>query len=99
MAVWEIAEMHVAHGREAEFESTFRSYLPNLSKLEGLLDLQLLRGIDREGAFGLLIEWESVEYHIEILKTEDFVAFGGALAPFLTAPTTLFHATKVIDGI
>jgi heme-degrading monooxygenase HmoA len=100
MPVWEVVEIEVARGREEEFESTARSLVPLLSKAEGIMDINLLRGIDREGAFTLLIEWQSVEHHTEVFtKSEAWATSTEALTPFFTGPPTAFHAIKVIDGI
>jgi quinol monooxygenase YgiN len=92
--------MKVAQSKEDDFERTFKSLLPILKKTDGPLDLKLLRGVDKEGAFLLLIEWQSVEHHTKVFtKTEAFATFSAAVAPFLTAPPAVFHAAKVIDGI
>ena len=100
MAVWEIAEVRVAQGREDEFESTFRSLLPILGNADGRLDVKLLRGMDKAGAFLILVEWQSVEHHTEVFRnSEAFSEFSEALGSLLAAPPTPFHAIKVIDGV
>jgi heme-degrading monooxygenase HmoA len=100
MAVWEITEMQVAQGREDEFVHTFQSHLSIVKNAEGALDCKLLRGVDKEGAFLLLIEWQSVEHHTEVFtKSEGFTTLSTAVAPFLTAPPAVFHGAIVLDGI
>jgi heme-degrading monooxygenase HmoA len=100
MSVWEITEMQVAQGKEDEFVHTFQSNLSIVKNAEGALDCKLLRGVDKEGAFLLLIEWESVEHHTEVFtKSEGFTTLGAAVAPFLTAPPEFFHGAVAIDGI
>ncbi|AVH54794.1 MULTISPECIES: antibiotic biosynthesis monooxygenase family protein [Streptomyces] len=100
MAVWEVVQLTVAQGSEEDFESVFRAQLPILEEADGCLDLQLLRAVDREGVFLLLVLWQSMEHHtVVFVKTEGFTKFSTAVAPFFTAPPTPFHAITVIDGL
>jgi quinol monooxygenase YgiN len=99
MAVWEVARLAVAEGTEDDFESTVRSHVPLLRDAEGCLDVRLLRAVDQEGTFLLLLQWLSVDHHIEYTKTEDFAEFVGAVGPFFTAPPDTFHAGTVIEGL
>lgn len=100
MAVWEVVQLTVAQGSEDEFESVFRSQLPILEEADGCLDLQLLRAVDQEGVFLLLVLWQSMEHHTDVfVKTEEFAKFSTAVGPFFTALPTPFHAVTVIDGL
>ncbi|WP_351236304.1 antibiotic biosynthesis monooxygenase family protein [Streptomyces sp. NPDC002133] len=100
MAVWEVVQLTVAQGSEDDFESVFRSQLPILEVADGCLDLQLLRAVDQEGVFLLLVLWQSMEYHTDVfVTTEEFAKFSTAVAPFFTTPPAPFHAITVIDGL
>ncbi|MFI9616461.1 antibiotic biosynthesis monooxygenase family protein [Streptomyces sp. NPDC052023] len=100
MTVWEVVQLTVTQGSEDDFESVFRSQLPILQEADGCLDLHLLRAVDLEGVFLLLVLWQSLEHHTDVfVKTEEFTKFSTAVAPLFTAPTTPFHASTVIDGL
>ncbi|MFE7750471.1 putative quinol monooxygenase [Streptomyces sp. NPDC057428] len=98
MAVWEVARITVAEATEDEFESIVRSHIPLLRATDGCLDVKLLRAVDAERTFVLLLQWESVDHHLEFTKTEEFAGFVGALGPLFTGTPDTFHAATVIEG-
>ncbi|MFY3807665.1 MULTISPECIES: antibiotic biosynthesis monooxygenase family protein [Bacteria] len=99
MAVWEMVRIVVPEGKQDEFESIVRSHLPILEEDKGCLDLKLFRAIDKEGVILLCVQWESLEYHTEVFaKTEGFVKFASAMAPFFAVTPEAFHANAVIEG-
>jgi len=61
--ITEHALLSVTPGRETEFEHAFAQARPIIASMPGFLDLHLLRGIERESTFLLLVDWESVEHH------------------------------------
>ncbi|MFG3101115.1 putative quinol monooxygenase [Streptomyces sp. NPDC048182] len=100
MAVWEIVRIVVPEGAEEQFESVVRAHLPLLEEEKGCLDLTLFRAVDKEGVMMLCVRWESLDYHTEVFaKTEAFVKFSGAMAPFFVEQPEVFHADAVIAGL
>ena len=61
--ITEHALLSVTPGREEEFEAAFRQARPIIASMPGFLELYLLRGIESESTFLLLVDWESVEDH------------------------------------
>lgn len=61
--ITEHALLSVTVGREAEFEAAFAQAKPIIAAMPGFLDLRLLRGIESESTYLLLVDWESVEHH------------------------------------
>jgi heme-degrading monooxygenase HmoA len=61
--ITEHAVLPVAPGREEEFERAFAIAKNIISRSPGFLDLSLLRGIESENNYLLLVRWESVEAH------------------------------------
>ncbi|MFE2645870.1 antibiotic biosynthesis monooxygenase family protein [Streptomyces nigra] len=99
MAVWEIAQLTIAEGKHDEFESVVQSILPLLKEADGCLDVRLLRAIDKENAFLMCAQWETLEHHTEVFaKSEALVELVNAIGPFFTAPPEVTHANTVIDG-
>ena len=61
--ITEHALLSVTPGREAEFERAFATARPIIAAMPGFVELDLLRGIERESTYLLLVGWESVEHH------------------------------------
>ena len=99
MAVWEVVPMTVKSGAEDDFEAAFRSAVPLLASTKGCLDVKLLRAVDKQSTFVILIQWKSVEYHVDVFtKSEAYDKLVSATGPFFAAPPEFFHAATVIDG-
>jgi heme-degrading monooxygenase HmoA len=63
--ITEHAILPVTPGREEEFERAFSTAKNIIAGSPGFLDLSLLRGIESESNYLLLVRWESVEAHQE----------------------------------
>jgi heme-degrading monooxygenase HmoA len=61
--ITEHALLPVASGREGEFEQAFESAQHLIAASPGFLDLALLRGIESQSTYLLLVHWESVNDH------------------------------------
>jgi heme-degrading monooxygenase HmoA len=99
MAIWEVVPVTVKSGTADDFEAVFRSNVPLLAGAKGCLDVKLLRAVDKQSTFVILVQWESVESHIDVFtKSEAYAKLGSATGPFFAALPELFHAATVIDG-
>jgi heme-degrading monooxygenase HmoA len=61
--ITEHALLAVKPGLEAEFEVAFAKARPIIASMPGYFELSLLRGIESESSYLLLVGWESVEHH------------------------------------
>ena len=61
--ITEHALLSVTPGLEAEFELAFATARPIIASMPGFLELSLLRGIESESTYLLLVDWETVEHH------------------------------------
>ena len=61
--ITEHALLSVRRGQEADFERSFAMARPIIASMPGFLELRLLRGIESESTYLLLVDWESVEHH------------------------------------
>lgn len=61
--ITEHALLSVKPGLEAEFDSAFARARPIIASMPGFISLRLLRGIESQSTFLLLVEWLSVEHH------------------------------------
>ena len=96
---WEVVPVMVKRGTEDDFEAVFRSNVALLADAKGCLDVKLLRAVDKQSTFLILIQWESVKHHTEVFtKSAAYAKLSSATAPFFAAPPEFFHAATVIDG-
>ena len=63
--VLECALMKIEPGKEAEFEVALGRAREVLSSREGFRSLNVSRGIEEPSTYMLLIEWNTLEDHIE----------------------------------
>ena len=61
--ITEHALLTIAGGREAEFERAFAKARPLIEKMPGFIELFLLRGVENESTYLLLVDWKTVEDH------------------------------------
>lgn len=61
--VLEVAVLDVKPGQGADFEAAFGEAEPILTQSPGYLSYDLLRCVERETRYLLLVRWESVEAH------------------------------------
>jgi heme-degrading monooxygenase HmoA len=98
MPIWEVFPVTVKSWTEDYFEAAFRSNLSLLANGKGCLDVKLLRAVDKQNTFMVLVQWASVENHTAFTKSDASAKFRSATGPFFAAPPDLFHAITVIDG-
>ncbi|HWJ65888.1 MAG TPA: antibiotic biosynthesis monooxygenase [Nocardioides sp.] len=63
--ILEHAVLPVVPGEEAAFEAAFREARPLISSMAGFRGLTLRRSLESPNLYLLLVEWETVEDHIE----------------------------------
>lgn len=61
--ITEHALLNVKPGLEAEFERAFSTARPIIASMPGFVHLSLLRGLESESTYLLLVDWQSVEHH------------------------------------
>lgn len=61
--ITEHALLTIAGGRELEFERAFAQARPLIEKMPGFIELFLLRGLENESTYLLLVDWKTVADH------------------------------------
>ncbi len=69
--ILEHALLPVRPGREEEFERAFATARTLIEASPGCLRLSLSRGVESPSSYLLLVEWESVEAHLDGFRTSD----------------------------
>lgn len=94
--VFEVAEINVTPGLEAEFTEAYRKAKELVAVSPGLRSMRMTQGIETPSRFILLIEWDSVEAHERgFRETDRFPAWREAIGPFFAKPPLVEH----FDGV
>ncbi|MBM3116789.1 antibiotic biosynthesis monooxygenase family protein [Jeongeupia naejangsanensis] len=63
--ILEVAHLDVTPGREADFESAFGVAQALISTIDGYLEHELQRCLERPNRYVLLVRWNSLEAHTQ----------------------------------
>ncbi len=88
----ERAEIPVAPGKEDAFAAAMASDgTALLAGARGCSSARVGRGVENPGIFILLLEWDSVESHVEFTKTPEFDRFKTLVGPFFAGAPRMEH--------
>ena len=94
--VLEVALIDITPGQEAAFAAAYRQARGILSSTPGCRSIRMTNGIESPSRFVLLVEWDSVEAHLENFRaTERFGQWRGLLGPHFAVPPVVEHFTDV----
>lgn len=90
--VLERAIFTTKEGSEAAFQTAFEEARELLESSAGCETLTLLQGIERPNVFLLLVEWDTVDSHMEnFVQTPRFKEFAAKLGPALDGNPQMEH--------
>jgi heme-degrading monooxygenase HmoA len=90
--VLEVALIDVLPGREDEFAAAYAKAREILAGTLGCQAVRMTRGIESPHRFVLLVEWDSVDAHIENFRaTERFTAWRGLIGPYFDGAPRVEH--------
>jgi heme-degrading monooxygenase HmoA len=96
--ILEQALFTVAPGSEPAFEADFERARGVVARSPGYRSLRLLRGIEQPSSYLLLIEWDSVQDHMQgFRESELFQQWGALTRPHLGAPPAVQHFDPVVS--
>jgi heme-degrading monooxygenase HmoA len=94
--VMEIALIDVQEGREDEFAAAYAKAREVLAGTPGCHSVRMTRGIETPTRFVLLVEWDSVEAHIENFRATDrFTQWRGLIGPYFDGAPRVEHFTDL----
>ena len=94
--VLEVALIDVVPGQEDAFTDAYRAARSILEGTPGCRSIRMTRGIESPARFVLLVEWESVEAHIENFRgTERFWRWRELIGPYFAKSPRVEHFTDV----
>lgn len=78
------------------FEAAFRQARPLVEGVEGFRSLRMTHGIESPERFVLLVEWDSVEAHVNNFRaTELFTQWRALIGPYFVEPPRVEHFTDL----
>ena len=82
----------VRPGSEDHFATAFPEAHAVITAAPGCISARLLRGVERPSTFLLLVEWASVEAHMEGFRSsEAFATWRQIIGPFFDGPPDVEH--------
>jgi heme-degrading monooxygenase HmoA len=94
--VLEVALIDVRAGDEEAFASAYGKAHETLAGTPGCRGVRMTRGIESPSRFVLLVEWDSVEAHLENFRgTERFTTWRGLIGPYFAQPPVVEHFIDV----
>jgi heme-degrading monooxygenase HmoA len=97
--VFEIAEIRVVAGQEAEFEAAVQRAVPLFQRARGCHSMALERSVELPGKYRLVIEWETLEDHVVHFRgSPDFLEWRRLVGGHFDGPPVVEHTATVLRG-
>lgn len=94
--VLEVALIDVLAGREEEFAAAYRKGHEFLVTTPGCRSVRMTRGVESASRFVLLVEWDSVDAHLDNFRATDrFTQWRALLGPFFDGAPRVEHFIDV----
>lgn len=95
--VLEVALIDVVPGREDDFVAAYRIAREVLTTTPGCRTVRMTRGVETPTRFVLLVEWDSVEAHLDNFRADPtrFSTWRGHIGPYFAAPPVVEHFADV----
>ena len=90
--VLEVALVDVIPGQEEAFVAAYRVGHPILAGTPGCRSVRMTRGVESASRFVLLVEWDSVDAHLENFRgTDRFTRWRGLIGQHFAKPPLVEH--------
>ena len=94
--VLEVALIDVVAGQEDEFATAYAKGHDVLAGAPGCRSVLMTRGIETPNRFVLLVEWDSVEAHLQNFRdSERFTTWRDLIGPYFAGPPRVEHFVDV----
>ncbi len=94
--VLEVALIDVVPGQEDAFAAAYAKGHDVLAGTPGCRSVLMTRGVETPSRFVLLVEWDSVEAHVQNFRqTDRFTTWRGLIGPYFAGPPRVEHFVDV----
>src|SRR2546430_11995567 len=97
--VLEVALINVVPGQEDDFVAAYGKARPVLAGTEGCRSVRMTQGVESPSRFVLLVEWDSVEAHLDNFRaTERFTTWRWLIRPYFCGAPRVEHFVDLANG-
>jgi heme-degrading monooxygenase HmoA len=93
--VLEVALIDVQGGHEDDFIAAYAEARPLVAGAAGFLSARMTHGIETPARFVLLVEWESVDAHLDFRASEQFKQWRALIGPHFDGAPRVEHFEDV----
>ena len=94
--VLEVALIDITPGQEGAFVDAYRQAHAILAGTPGCRTIRMTQGIESPSRFVLLVEWDSVQAHLDNFRATDrFGQWRGLIGPHFASPPVVEHFADV----
>jgi heme-degrading monooxygenase HmoA len=94
--VLEVGLINVNPGQEDAFAAAYAIARDALATTPGCRSVRMSRGVEAPSKFILLVEWDSIDAHIENFRgTERFQTWRGLIGPYFDGAPLVEHYTDI----
>ena len=98
--VLEIALIEVHPGQEDDFAAAYAKARSLVATTPGCRSVRMTRGVESPSRFVLLVEWDSIEAHLENFRaSERFGQWRGHIGPYFASPPVVEHFVDVDETV
>jgi heme-degrading monooxygenase HmoA len=97
MSVYEVADITVKAGSEAQFEAGVREAAAIFVSSPGCHEIKLERCIETPQRYLLRVVWDSVQAHMDFRASDNFGKWRGLVGDCFASPPQVVH-TEVVLG-
>ncbi|WP_104667784.1 antibiotic biosynthesis monooxygenase family protein [Ensifer adhaerens] len=93
--IYEVAEITVRAGQEANFEKGVEQAAPLFLRAKGCHGVSLHRLVENQSVYRLLVKWETVDNHlVDFRGSDDFQEWRRLVAAFFDGLPVVTHSTS-----
>lgn len=97
--IYELAELEVKPGQEADFIAAAEKAKAFFLSAEGCLAFQVTRSIEQPQRFRLLVQWNTLDDHMVGFRNSDnFLEWRKLAGPHFASPPRVEHLEILVEG-
>jgi heme-degrading monooxygenase HmoA len=97
--IWEIAQIEVKPGMEADFEAGVTKAAPLFKKAKGCKAMELQKSHEKPQRYRLIVTWETIDNHmVDFRNSPDFQEWRKLVGHTFAGPPEVEHTKQVVKG-
>lgn len=97
--IYEIAQIEVKDGHQAEFEAGAAKAVALFHRAKGCHSMRVDHSVEKPTHYTLTVEWETIEDHmVHFRESADFQEWRALVGPHFASPPQVEHMNTVLKG-